>query len=149
MNSRLIFFIVSFMIFLSSCEKEITDYPQGEKEVLGLLDHYVLRNCLVAESGSHYAGYKCSWGFTETCPKQISCRPMLDDNGLKIPLEISQPTLIGLGFTNEEIAQWINGVEFLNDTTPESILQRYEFYLYMWESGITLHPDTIIMLMEN
>jgi hypothetical protein len=137
------------MVIAVSCEKDRVELQTGQKIVLSPFDNYILRNCRYAESGTNYFGYKCVWGFTETCPKHISCRPLLDDNGQKIPMEMAHPVLVGWGFTEEEISQWIEDLEFLNDTTPESITNRYEFYYHLWNSGITFHPDTIIARMEN
>ena len=99
--------------------------------------------------GLHYFGVKCVWGFVDNCPQRVSCQPLYDDGGNKIPLEIAHPVLVDWGFTYEEIAQWMDGFDVLGDPTPEDIQEKYEFYLHMWENGVALHPDTIIMLMEN
>ncbi len=150
MKSRMVFLFLSLGIILCGCEKDKSNNMLGNRIFLDqepIVD-YALKNCVYSENGN-WAGYRCTPGVEKTCKKSISCKPQKDDDGNKVPLEAANPVLAEWGFTDDEIIQWGEGYDIFNEITSDFILQKYQYFLTMWESGITYHPDTLIMLMEN
>lgn len=141
---KIFLFLITISIFsFSSCKKEeIIDSniePTIDKQSQPAM-LYRLLSCVYISNGVEYSGYECVTGAFEQCLNETDCHPIEYEGGW-LPLPTSFP--IDWGFTPEEEERWDLGEDIM-ENSDEFIESHYDFFVFMYESGIILHPDTIM-----
>jgi hypothetical protein len=105
---------------------------------------YRMLSCAYQSNGTDYSGVECALGAYEQCLAQADCQPIVYQGGW-LPLPQSFPP--EWGFTQEEENNWDDGNDII-ENSDEFIENHYEFFLFMFESGYSLHPDTLMLYNE-
>lgn len=145
-----IFLVLILSIANTACEKEKDNVTQSEQKIEDKTgrtqdvptDDYELYNCITDDG---YFGAGCCAGVVEECPQALPCQALLDEDGDPIPMQTIQEEF---GFTDDQMDNWENGGDILKPTV-DFVQEHYNFYLHLYNSGVTFHPDTIISNIEG
>lgn len=141
-------FILIFTVFLASCEKDKETFL-----IAGDMNSIITANPVKNDKFQKTIPY---WGFACTEPpppgtegsvlKGVSCqRGAVHGCDGSVSCHAGTPNVINSAFTSQEIIDWENGnLEF--EQNKAWILDHYDFYIEMYQAGVTYHPDTIIAL---
>ncbi|HOB27568.1 MAG TPA: hypothetical protein PKJ07_05460 [Bacteroidales bacterium] len=138
-------FVAMIAVSFSSCQKEDTQTAiiNNVKEI-GFKG--VLQSCLYRIEGNCVYGVCCTPGAFEQCPCCFPCTPIIIE-GSYITLDCAN-ILEKFGFTVDEISIWQNDKNAL-ECSDTFILNHYNFYLLLYEQGLSKHPDEMLKNMKK
>jgi hypothetical protein len=140
-NLRRKLVLLCVVIAFTSCSKENSIETSNN-----VSDYYIMSDkapqrywkpasCIIYDqNGKEIKGTMCASSVyaTEACPKWKECTP------LAAPIDKNFSH-----FSAQEIEQWENG-ENIFKFESEYYIQKYDFFMSLYESEMCSHPDTII-----
>jgi hypothetical protein len=139
--------LVVIILFSISCKKDLIQESQSNDKLLFDKPEklYRLVSCAYTYDGVAYSGFECALGAYKQCLINAECQP-IEYNGEWLPLPKSFPS--SWGFTQEEEDNWDLGYDVIKNT-DKFITDHYNFFIFMYENGFTLHPDTLMKYNEE
>ncbi len=140
--SKLIGVVLLISTFsIQSCEKDENAAPvdqtgsltsKNSNTINKALAHRTVKDCWILNAD----GTKGKKGVTCSLSVRGNCKP--DKNGC----DTSGNSIIDLYFSSSQVEQWGDGV--LDNIDEDFVVNHWDFFLWTYENGYTLHPQDII-----